>query len=94
MQVEVLEARDIPRMDKMGSSDPSVDLFTDPKRKLTTKTKKNTLNPKWDDETHFLMVQVHPSLAPEHLHCSGQGGVWLLASSSVRAGAGVAVHAL
>lgn len=79
MQVEVLEARDIPRMDKMGSSDPSVDIFTDPKRKLTTKTMKNTLNPKWKDETHFLMVQARrpPARAlmlgckVPHCHCSG-----------------------
>lgn len=58
MQVEVLEAREIPRMDKLGTSDPSVSIFTDPKRKLETKTMKNTLNPVWDNELFYLMVQV------------------------------------
>jgi hypothetical protein len=58
VQVTVLEARDIPRMDKMGTSDPHVELFSDPKRREKTKTKKNTLTPKWDNEVHYLMVQV------------------------------------
>ena len=57
-QVAVLEAREIPRMDRMGTSDPSVTIFTDPHRKVSTATKKNTLNPKWDNEEFFLMVQV------------------------------------
>ena len=60
--MEVLEARDIPRMDRMGTSDPSVTIFTDPKRKLDTSTKKNTLNPKWSDDPMFLMVQVRTSM--------------------------------
>lgn len=58
VQVAVLEARDIPRMDRMGTSDPSVTIFTDPHRKVSTATKKNTLNPKWDNEEFYLMVQV------------------------------------
>jgi hypothetical protein len=58
LQVTVLEARDIPRMDKMGTSDAHVELFTDPGRRVATKTKKNTLTPKWENEIHFLMVQV------------------------------------
>jgi Ca2+-dependent lipid-binding protein len=63
LQVAVLEARDIPRMDRMGTSDPSVTLFTDPKRKVSTATKKNTLNPKWDGEEFYLMVQARPPAA-------------------------------
>lgn len=64
LQVEVLEAREIPRMDKMGTSDPSVRIFTDPKRRVETGTKKNTLNPVWENEVFYLMVQVlHPPTA-------------------------------
>jgi Ca2+-dependent lipid-binding protein len=58
VQVEVLEAREIPRMDTMGTSDPFVKIFTDPKRVVKTSTKKNTLNPVWDNEIFYLMVQV------------------------------------
>lgn len=58
MQVEVLEAREIPKMDSIGSSDPLVKIFTDPKRILKTATKKNTLNPVWENEVFYLMVQV------------------------------------
>ena len=59
VQVHVLEAHDIPKMDQMGKSDPSVTLFTDPKHKVSTKTVKNTLTPKWEsDNEFFLMVQV------------------------------------
>ena len=55
----MLEAHDIPKMDQMGKSDPSVTLFTDPKHKVSTKTVKNTLTPKWEsDNEFFLMVQV------------------------------------
>jgi Ca2+-dependent lipid-binding protein len=58
VQVEVLEAKDIPRMDKMGTSDPFVMLFTDTKRKVRTEKKSNTLNPVWENEIFYLMVQV------------------------------------
>lgn len=58
MQVEVLEAREILKMDSMGSSDPFVKIFTDPKRIVKTATKKNTLNPVWENEVFYLMVQV------------------------------------
>lgn len=56
LKVTVLEAKDIPRMDQWGKSDPFVEIFTDPKRKATTSTKKNTLHPVWE-ETFYLMVQ-------------------------------------
>jgi Ca2+-dependent lipid-binding protein len=58
VQVEVMEAREIPRMDNLGLSDPFVKLFTDPKRVVSTTAKKNTLNPVWDNDTFYLMVQV------------------------------------
>jgi Ca2+-dependent lipid-binding protein len=62
VQVEVLEAREIPRMDSMGLSDPFVKIFTDPKRVVKTATKKNTLNPVWENEVFYLMVQVNAAL--------------------------------
>ena len=61
MQVNVLEARDLPAADAAtGKSDPIVEIFTDAKRKIRTDKRSNTLNPVWDDEEHFLMVQVRP----------------------------------
>ena len=57
LKLTVVEAKDIPRMDKMGKSDPFLEIFTDTKRVLKTSTKKNTLSPQWN-ETHYLMVQV------------------------------------
>lgn len=56
LKVTIIEAKDIPRMDKMGKSDPFLEFFTDAKRVLKTHTKKNTLAPVWN-ETHYLMVQ-------------------------------------
>lgn len=79
MQVEVLEAREIPRMDKMGTSDPSVTIFTDPKRKVETKTVKNTLSPVWDKAVFYLMVQV-----PLQPCISSAGHVCLLDMPGIR----------
>ena len=66
--MEVLEAREIPKMDSMGSSDPLVKIFTDPKRIVKTSTKKNTLNPVWENEVFYLMVQVCARSSPNAPH--------------------------
>jgi Ca2+-dependent lipid-binding protein len=68
VQVSVLEARDIPRADTMGTTDASIEIFTDVKRKLSTKVVKNSLTPKWEGEDHFLMVQVRVRWSLKYCH--------------------------
>lgn len=62
MQVDVLEARGLPRMDTIGSADPFVEaqMVVNPgKEDLVEKTgvKKNTLTPTWNERL-WLMVHV------------------------------------
>lgn len=76
VQVSVLEARDIPRADTIGTTDASIEIFTDVKRKISTKVVKNSLTPKWQGEDHFLMVQVRPRLSLQRCdaHCVDMPG--------------------
>lgn len=56
LRVEVVEARDLPKVDALGSADAFAEVFTTAHVREKTKTKKNSLSPKWD-ETLWLMVQ-------------------------------------
>lgn len=74
-------------MDKMGTSDPSVTIFTDPKRKVETKTVKNTLSPVWDNEVFYLMVQVPPqpcNASAGHAWKTGMPGICRLCDRYVQ----------
>ncbi|KAL4424271.1 hypothetical protein ABPG75_001572 [Micractinium tetrahymenae] len=61
LQVDVVEAKNLPRMDTVGTTDAFCELFTlvDPKKPDSiekTKVIKNTLNPAWNERV-WLMVQ-------------------------------------
>ena len=57
LKVEVVKAEDLKAMDFGGKSDPLVELTTDSQHTVSTKCKKNTLHPVWN-ETFYLLVQV------------------------------------
>lgn len=59
LKVTVEEARNLPGADLSGKSDPMVEMFTSPTRTLKTEVKKQTLNPKWENEHHHFFVQVN-----------------------------------
>lgn len=56
LRVEVIEARDLPKVDALGSADAFVTVFTTAHIHEKTSIKKNSLNPAWN-ETLWLMVQ-------------------------------------
>lgn len=72
LQIDVVDARNLPRMDTMGTTDAFLELFTlvDPKKPDSvekTKVIKNTLNPVWN-ERHWLLVQ-EPTTQSLHVEC-------------------------
>ena len=72
LNIKIIEAKDIPAMDKSGTSDPYIRLYllgAKPKDKICevkTKTIKKTLNPIWNEEYHFPIK----SLGTDVLHMS------------------------
>ena len=57
LRVDVLEARGLPKMDTLGSADPSVEVFTVSDQVASTTVKKNTRKPTWNERL-WTMVQV------------------------------------
>lgn len=55
LQIDVIEARDIPKMDTIGSADSFVEVYTDPTNVEKTSVKKNTLKPKWNERLWVLV---------------------------------------
>lgn len=56
VEVEVLEAENVPRMDLLSASDPYVRLFTRITRQVSTPVIQNAKHPVWRDERFMLMV--------------------------------------
>lgn len=57
LQVDIIEAKDLPKMDAMGAADPSVEAFTLSEYRDSTDVKKNTLTPRWDQRLWFLVQE-------------------------------------
>ena len=72
LNIQVIEARDVPAMDRNGKSDPFIKLYllgSKPKEKINevkTKVIKKTLNPVWNEEYHFPIK----SIGTDVLHMS------------------------
>ena len=56
LQIEVLTADGLPRMDRLGTSDPYVEVYTMSNVVEKTTVKKNTLTPRWNERL-WLLVQ-------------------------------------
>jgi len=56
LQIEVLTAEGLPRMDVLGTSDPYVEVYTTANLIEKTTVKKNTLAPRWNERL-WLLVQ-------------------------------------
>lgn len=59
--LRIIQARDLPAKDIIGTSDPyvKVSLLPDKKRKLETKVKHRTLNPRWNETFYFEGFPLH-----------------------------------
>ncbi|KAL4458138.1 hypothetical protein ABPG75_013003 [Micractinium tetrahymenae] len=55
LEVAVVEARNVPRMDFFGKSDPYVRLWVRESQKLQTATRSRTLSPVWNETFTFLV---------------------------------------
>ncbi|KAJ9533893.1 hypothetical protein QJQ45_026980 [Haematococcus lacustris] len=56
LRVTVISAKELRKTDTFGSADPLVELSTDGKQVVSSRTIKNSLTPQWD-ETFWLLVQ-------------------------------------
>ncbi|GBM27478.1 Synaptotagmin-7 [Araneus ventricosus] len=59
--LRIIQGRDLPAKDIIGTSDPyvKVTLLPDKKRKLETKVKHRTLNPRWNETFYFEGFPLH-----------------------------------
>ena len=72
LNIEVIEANDVPSMNSNGTSDPYIKLYllgpkpSDKIKEVQTKIIEKTLNPIWNEEFHFPIK----SLGTDVLHMS------------------------
>lgn len=57
LQIDVISAKDIPRADKFGKSDPFVEVYTQSNYVEKTSVKKNTLAPVWNERVWCLVQE-------------------------------------
>jgi len=57
LQVDVIRATDIPKMDTLGSADPFVEMYTQLKYLERTTVKKNTRTPTWNERLWVLVQE-------------------------------------
>lgn len=57
LNIEIIEARDLPKMDLIGKVDPYCEIFlsSDPEGKKRTKTIKKNYNPVWNEVFYFMI---------------------------------------
>jgi hypothetical protein len=56
-QVDVISAQGLPRMDRIGTADPYVELYTQANIVEETSVKKNTLTPVWNERIWVLVQE-------------------------------------
>eukprot|EP01023_Acetabularia_acetabulum_P045115 TRINITY_DN4565_c0_g1_i3.p1 TRINITY_DN4565_c0_g1~~TRINITY_DN4565_c0_g1_i3.p1 ORF type:complete len:397 (+),score=78.88 TRINITY_DN4565_c0_g1_i3:173-1363(+) len=57
LRVDVIKADGLKKMDTFGKADPVVELFTRPERKQSSKIKRKTLEPEWNETFYFLVQE-------------------------------------
>ena len=68
LQVEVLSASGLPKMDTLGSSDPYIEMYTVSTVVEKTSVKKNTLSPVWNERLWMLVQEPETQFAYITMH--------------------------
>jgi Ca2+-dependent lipid-binding protein len=63
LQVDVIEAQGLPKMDTLGTADPFVSIYTQMDKEEKTTTKKNTLTPTWNERLWLLVQEPETQMA-------------------------------